>query len=74
MQKKGFIYKVWDLYYDGFRHMKLGKTLWLIIVIKLFIIFIVLKIFFFPNFLNTKVSDNDKANYVSNQIINRIEP
>lgn len=74
MTKTGFIYKVWDLYYDGFRHMKLGKTLWLIIAIKLFIIFVVLKIFFFPDFLKSKVRDGDNASYVSSQIINRIKP
>ena len=37
MRKRGFIYRVFDLYYDGFRSMTLGKTLWLVILIKLFI-------------------------------------
>jgi len=41
-------------YYDGFRGMKLGKILWLIILIKLFIMFIVLRLFFFSNFLNSR--------------------
>lgn len=28
--------KVWDLYYDGFKNMpRWGRTLWLIIIIKL---------------------------------------
>ena len=35
MKRNGFIYRAFDLYYDGFRHMKLGKTLWTIIAIKL---------------------------------------
>ena len=43
MRKDSFIYRVFDLYYDGFRHMKLGRTLWAIILIKLFIIFVILK-------------------------------
>ena len=47
MQKDNFFYRVYDLYADGFRHMRLGKTLWAIILIKLFIIFVILKIFFF---------------------------
>ena len=51
MNKDGFLYKIYDLYYDGFRSMKLGRTLWAIILIKLFVIFIVLKLLFFPNFL-----------------------
>ena len=51
MNKNSFLYRVYDLYVDGFRHMRLGKTLWAIILIKLFIIFVVLKLFFFPDFL-----------------------
>ena len=51
MAKENFLSKVFHLYYDGFRSMTLGKTLWAIILIKLFIIFVVLKVFFFPNFL-----------------------
>jgi len=49
--------------------MTLGKTLWKIIFIKLFIMFAVLKIFFFPNFLNTQFStDEQRAGYVMEQI------
>ena len=51
MNKKSFLYKVFDLYYDGFRSMTLGKTLWLVILVKLFIMFFILKLFFFPNFI-----------------------
>ena len=51
MKKDNFAYRVFDLYYDGFRNMRLGRTLWAIILIKLFIIFAILKVFFFPNFL-----------------------
>ena len=53
MKKQGFWYKAFDLYYDGFRHMRLGRTLWAIILIKLFVIFVILKLFFFPNFLKS---------------------
>ena len=51
MSKQGFFYRVFDLYYDGFRNMKLGRTLWAIILIKLVVIFVILKLFFFPNFI-----------------------
>ena len=51
MNKDSFLHKAFDLYYDGFRSMRLGKTLWTIILIKLFIMFAILKVFFFPNFL-----------------------
>ena len=69
---KNIFTKIWDLYVDGFRSMTIGKTLWLLILIKLFIIFCILRVFFFPNFLNT-VTDDDaqKDDYVSMQIISR---
>ena len=70
MKKDGFWYKVFDLYYDGFRHMTLGKTLWAIIVVKLIIIFVVLKVFFFPNFLKEH-AQGDEANYVATQLTER---
>jgi hypothetical protein len=73
MKRTGVLHRIWDLYYDGFTHMKLGKTLWLIIAIKIFIIFFILRLFFFNDFLNTKVHDGDKATYVSNQLINRVK-
>jgi len=68
MKKDGFWYKVFDLYYDGFRNMTLGKTLWAIIVVKLIIIFVVLKVFFFPNFLKQHAEKGHEADYVSEQL------
>ncbi len=68
MKKDGFWYKVFDLYYDGFRNMTLGKTLWAIIAVKLIIIFVVLKVFFFPNFLKQHAEEGHEADYVSEQL------
>ena len=68
MKKDGFWYRAWDLYYDGFRHMTLGKTLWAIILIKLFIIFAILKVFFFPNFLKQHAEKGQEAEYVATQL------
>ena len=42
MKKDSFAYRVFDLYYEGFRNMRLGRTLWAVILIKLFIIFALL--------------------------------
>ena len=61
---------MFDLYYDGFRNMKLGRTLWAIIIVKLIIIFAVLKVFFFPNFLKEH-AQGDEAGYVATQILNQ---
>ena len=71
MDKNSFVYRVFDLYYDGFRRMKLGRSLWAIILIKLFIMFAILKFFFFPNFLKEKAARGSEADYVSNELVNR---
>ena len=68
MSKGSFLHRVFDLYYEGFRDMRLGKTLWAIILIKLFIIFAILKVFFFPNFLKAH-AEGDEASYVAKQLL-----
>ena len=71
MKKDGFWHRVFDLYYEGFRSMKLGKVLWAVILIKLFIIFVVLKVFFFPNFLKENAEEGRESEYVAEELINR---
>ena len=45
--------------------MVVGRTLWKIIILKLFILFAVLKMFFFPNYLKTNFStEQDRAGHV----------
>lgn len=57
--------QVYFFYRDGFRSMVVGKTLWKIIAVKLFIMFAVLKLFFFPNYLNTNFhTERDRAEHV----------
>ena len=73
MKKNNFLYRVYDLYYDGFRNMRLGHTLWAIILIKLFIIFVVLKIFFFPNFLKQHAAGDEPA-FVAGSLVERASP
>jgi len=66
------IKSIFYFYVNGFKNIdKLGIKLWVIIAIKLFIMFAILKIFFFPDFLNSKFdSDKDKGNYVIETLIN----
>lgn len=42
-------------YADGFRSMTIGRKLWAIIIIKLIVIFGVLKLFFFPRYAQEQV-------------------
>ncbi|MBU0680871.1 MAG: DUF4492 domain-containing protein [Proteobacteria bacterium] len=64
------IHTIYTFYRDGFRKMQVGKKLWAIIFIKLFIMFAVLKAFFFPDFLNTRFStDHERAGHVLGNFI-----
>ena len=71
MNKHSLLYRVFDLYYDGFRHMKLGRTLWVIILIKLFIIFVILKLFFFPNYIKEHANKGEESEFVATQVLKR---
>ena len=65
------IIKIFNFYKEGFLSMTIGKKLWLIIVIKLVFMFLILKIFFFQDFLSSKAeTDQQKANYVLEQLTN----
>ena len=65
------VLRVWRFYLEGFRAMTLGKTLWAIILIKLFIMFFILKLFFFPNILKTEFdTDEERANAVIENLTN----
>ena len=69
---KNILKKVLDFYIDGFKNMSVSnRKLWVIIIIKLIIIFIILKVFFFPDFLDSKYhTDKEKSNHVTEQLIN----
>jgi hypothetical protein len=57
--------RVVTFYLDGFRSMRLGRTLWKIILLKLVILFAVVKWLFFPDVLKTTYdSDAARAEHV----------
>jgi hypothetical protein len=67
-----FLNRLFRFYYEGFRNMSIwGRKVWIIIIIKLFIMFAILKIFFFPDFLQKKFdNDKQKSEYVLDQLVN----
>ena len=68
---KKYLKNISSLYIDGFRNMKLGKSLWLVIAIKLLIMFGILKVFIFDESLNSKFeSDEAKADFVISNLTN----
>lgn len=68
---KNMMAGIWRFYADGFRSMTTGRLLWLIIAIKLFVMFFILRLFFFPDFLKNVSEDNDRDGYVSRELILR---
>ncbi|MBN2481987.1 MAG: DUF4492 domain-containing protein [Bacteroidales bacterium] len=49
--------------------MTIGKKLWIIILIKLFIMFVILKMLFFPDILKKHFdSDKERSDYVIDQL------
>lgn len=57
--------RVVRFYVDGFKSMTIGKKLWAIIIIKLIVIFGVLKLFFFPDMLKSRYdTDAERAEAV----------
>ena len=69
MARNGWLYKFYDLYRDGFRQMTLGRTLWAIILIKLFIIFAILKVFFFSNYISTHADEGKESEFVATKVL-----
>lgn len=66
---KNLFVRVFQFYYQGFMSMTLGKKLWAIILIKLIILFLVLRLFFFPNYLKSNFkTDEQRSNHVIEQL------
>ena len=60
--------KVFRFYCYGFRSMTIGRTLWIIIIVKLVIIFVLLRIFFFRPAMS-HLSPQEKQNHVADELL-----
>lgn len=60
--------KIWSLYSDGFSKMTWGRPLWILILLKLFILFFILRIFFFKPVMAGK-DDEQKSEYIGEQLV-----
>ena len=66
---KYLLRNLFQFYYQGFKSMTIGRKLWAIILIKLIILFLVLRLFFFPNYLKSNFStDEQRSNHVIEQL------
>lgn len=65
--------RIYNFYAEGFKNQsRTSRQLWAIILIKLFIMFVVLRIFFFQNELKTKADTQEqKSEIVLQNLINK---
>lgn len=69
---KGLFRRYIELWKDGFRTMTWGKPLWILNIIKLIIFFGILRLFFFPNFLNKQAdTEEGRQDYVRQELVIR---
>ncbi len=64
---KKTIVSIYNFYRDGFKNMTWGRSLWLLIFLKVIILFLVLRMFFFKPVMAGK-TDEQKSEYVGSQL------
>lgn len=65
---KNAIAYIWNFYAEGFRNMTWGRPLWVLIFLKIVILFLVLRLFFFEPVLSGK-TEEQKVEYVGEQLM-----
>lgn len=61
------LHAVWRLYADGFRGMTWGRTLWVLLLLKLFVFFVILRLLFFRPVLGG-MSEEQKSEAVGTRL------
>ena len=65
---KKTIVSIWRFYADGFRNMTWGRPLWVLIFLKVIVLFLVLRMFFFEPVLSGK-TDAEKSDHVGKELV-----
>ncbi|MDR1782866.1 MAG: DUF4492 domain-containing protein [Dysgonamonadaceae bacterium] len=68
MEKIRNIRDFFMMYVDGFKNLTWGKPLWIIILVKLFIMFAILKVFFFKYPLSQYKTEEEKSEHVFKEL------
>ncbi len=55
------IKRIVNFYVDGFKSMTWGKQLWMLIFLKLFLIFFIMKFFFFSDTIEDKYQTEEEV-------------
>lgn len=72
VNKKMSIKAVWEFYRDGFRQMTWGRPLWALIILKVIILFLVLRMFFFKPVM-AGMTDEQRSEQVGTHLIESVE-
>ena len=67
---KNIFISIWNFYADGFRNMTWGRPLWWLILLKVVVLFLVLRLFFFEPVLSGK-SDEEKIEHVGRELMKK---
>lgn len=64
--EQSVLHKVWRFYIDGFKDLSVwGRKIWIIILIKLFILFAIIRLFFMPDVLKKNFkTDEQRSRHV----------
>ena len=68
MKKPNLFSRIWAFYRDGFRNMTWGRPLVWLILLKLFILFAVLRVFFFRPAM-AGMTEEQKSEQVCNNLL-----
>ena len=72
-RKENIFRRIIGFYWTGFKSMTVGKTLWIIILIKIFILFFVLRLFFFKNDLAPYKTPAEKSGHVIENLVEGVK-
>ena len=65
---KNTLLSIWNFYADGFRNMTWGRPLWILIFLKVIVLFLVLRMFFFEPILSGK-TEEQKIEHVGKELM-----
>ena len=65
---KNTLLSIWNFYADGFRNMTWGRPLWILIFLKIIVLFLVLRMFFFEPVLSGK-TEEQKIEHVGKELM-----
>ena len=65
---KSILLSIYQFYAEGFRHMTWGRPLWILIALKVIILFAVLRAFFFEPVLSGK-TEEQKIEHVGRELM-----